>query len=59
VNGLISKGNFMREMAFRRTGITVSATVTKDFEIEQAKQFTELIERTKGKVVAQREKRLQ
>jgi hypothetical protein len=41
----------MRAMAYRKTGMTISATVPKDFEIEQAKQFTDMIERTKGKVV--------
>jgi hypothetical protein len=59
VKGLITKGNFMRALAYRRTGMTISATVPKDFETEQAKQFTDMIERTKGKVVAPREKRLQ
>jgi hypothetical protein len=32
----------MRTIAYRRTGITISETVPKDFEIEQAKQFTDL-----------------
>jgi hypothetical protein len=49
---LIVKGNFMRSMAYRRTGMTITATVPKDFETEQAKQFTDKNERTKGKVVA-------
>jgi hypothetical protein len=31
----------------------------KDFEIEHAKQFTAMIERIKGKVVAPQHKRLQ
>jgi hypothetical protein len=57
VKGLIAKGNFMRTMAYRRTGMTISATVPKDFEIEQAKQFTDIIERTKGKVLAPQDKR--
>jgi hypothetical protein len=39
---LIAKGNFMWVMAYKRTGMTISATVPKDFEIEQAKQFTEM-----------------
>jgi hypothetical protein len=42
----------MRAMAYRRMGITISATVPKDFKIEQPKQFTDMIERTKLKVVA-------
>jgi hypothetical protein len=37
VKGLIAKGNFMRVMAYRRTGMTISATIPKDFEIEQVK----------------------
>jgi hypothetical protein len=37
--GLIAKRNFMQAMAYRRTGMTISATVPKDFEIEQAKPF--------------------
>jgi hypothetical protein len=59
VKGLIAKRNFMRAMAYRRTGMTISATVPKDLEIEQVKPFTDMIERTKGKVVAPQEKRLQ
>jgi hypothetical protein len=52
VKGLIAKGNFMRAMTYRRTGMTISATVPKDFGSEQAKQ-------TKGKEVAPQEKQLQ
>jgi hypothetical protein len=59
VKCLIAKGNFMRAMTYRRMGMTISATVPKDFETEQAKQFTDMIEQTKGKVVAPREKQLQ
>jgi hypothetical protein len=59
VKGLIAKENFMWAMTYRRTGMTISATVPKDFEIEQAKQFTVMSERTKGKVVAPLELRLQ
>jgi hypothetical protein len=55
VKSLVAKGT----MACRRTGMTISATVPKDFEIEQAKQFTDMIERTKVKVVAPQDKRLQ
>jgi hypothetical protein len=46
VKGLIARGDLMRTMAFRRMGMTIS--VLKD-----------MIERTKGKVVAPRDKRLQ
>jgi hypothetical protein len=46
VKGLIAKWNFMRAMVYRRTGMTTSA--------EQAKKFTDMIERTKGKFVAPR-----
>jgi hypothetical protein len=49
VKSLIAKGNFMRAMAFKRMGITILATVPKDFETEKARQFTEMIKRTKGK----------
>jgi hypothetical protein len=59
VKGLIAKENFMWAMTYRRTGMTISATIPKDFEIEQAKQFTVMSERTKGKVVAPLELRLQ
>jgi hypothetical protein len=55
VKSLVAKGT----MAYRRTGMTISATVPKDFEIEQAKQFTDIIEQTKGKVVAPQDERLQ
>jgi hypothetical protein len=48
-----------RTMAYRRMGMTISATIPKKFEIEQAKQFTDMVERTKGKVVALQDKRLQ
>jgi hypothetical protein len=53
---LIAKENFMWAMAYRRRGMTISATVPKDFEIEQVKQFTDMIEQTKGKVVAPQDK---
>jgi hypothetical protein len=33
VKGLIAKENLMRAMANRRMGMTISATVPKDFEI--------------------------
>jgi hypothetical protein len=56
---LIAKWNFMRAMAYRRTGMTISATVPKDFEIEQPKQFTDMIERTNVKVGAAQDNRLQ
>jgi hypothetical protein len=52
VKGLIAKGNFMQAMAYKRTGMPISATVHKDFETEQAKQFTDMIKQPKGKVVA-------
>jgi hypothetical protein len=29
---LIAKGSFMRAMAYRRTGMKISATIPKDFE---------------------------
>jgi hypothetical protein len=38
VKGLIAKRSFMRAMACRRTGMTISATVPKNFKIEQARQ---------------------
>jgi hypothetical protein len=41
VKVLIAKKNFMWAMVYRRMGMTISATVPKDFEIEQAKQFTD------------------
>jgi hypothetical protein len=44
VKGLIAKGNFIREMAYKGKGMTISATVPKDLEIEEAKQFTDMIE---------------
>jgi hypothetical protein len=59
VKGLIAKGKFMRAMAYRRTSMTISAPVPKDFETEQAKEFTDMIERIKGKMVASQEERLQ
>jgi ABC-type molybdate transport system substrate-binding protein len=59
VKGLIAKKNCMKAMAYRSTDMTISTTVPKDIENEQAKQFTGMIERSKGKVVAPREKRLQ
>jgi hypothetical protein len=43
VKGLITKRNFMRALAYRRTGMIISTTVPKDFETEQAKQFTDMI----------------
>jgi hypothetical protein len=52
VKDLIAMGNFIRAMAYRRTGMTISATVPNDFETEHAKQFTDMIERIKGKVIA-------
>jgi hypothetical protein len=45
VEDLIAKENFMRAMAYRRTDMKISVTVSKDFEIEQAKKFTDMIER--------------
>jgi hypothetical protein len=45
VKGLIAKENFMRAMAYRRMDMKISVTVSKDFEIEQAKKFTDMIER--------------
>jgi hypothetical protein len=37
VKGLIARKNIMRTMAYRRMSMMISATVPKDFEIEQAK----------------------
>jgi hypothetical protein len=45
MKGLIVKGNFIREMAYRGRGMTISTTVPQDLEIEEAKQFTNMIER--------------
>jgi hypothetical protein len=36
-------------MAYRKTGMTISATVPKDFDIEQAKQSTDMIDGPKEK----------
>jgi hypothetical protein len=47
------KGGFYADNGLHKNGHD------KDFEIEQAKQFTDMIEQTKGKVVAPQDKRLQ